>query len=297
MNGTKWYKLNKSNESLQVFLEERFTELEDEISKKISSAIVNIGELIFSAGLAFALEKDMDPLQFIWNKFSILQSQSFCFIREAISCTSIFVLTIGICHLLIWGIRKIQNSIIDNKATPKDAYRLQKYFYMQVLNDIVTGISLEKKACELAASTKKNKTEFQDLEDTKKGIKTFQNMESIQESETPVQDSDLYIIYLMESVFYFNEATHNITKNNIFEIYNPGRENYTEFLKVINPDNICNIIEICISTLDRIKAALEAKGQNSQMAQDAKELFSAYKDSIEKQILETTKNEKQDYTL
>ena len=33
------------------------------------------------------------------------------------------------------------------------------------------------------------------------------------------------------------------------------------------------------------------------MAQDAKELFSAYKDSIEKQILETTKNEKQDYTL
>ena len=122
-------------------------------------------------------------------------------------------------------------------------------------------------------------------------------MESIQESETPVQDSDLYIIYLMESVFYFNEATHNITKNNIFEIYNPGRENYTEFLKVINPDNICNIIEICISTLDRIKAALETKGQNSQMAQDAKELFSAYKDSIEKQILETTKNEKQDYTL
>ena len=97
-----------------------------------------------------------------------------------------------------------------------------------MLNDIVTGISLEKKACELAASMKKNKTEFQNLEDTKKGIKTFQNMESIQESETPVQDSDLYIIYLMESVFYFNEATHNITKNNIFEIYNPGRENYTE---------------------------------------------------------------------
>lgn len=57
MNGTKWYKLNKSNESLQVFLEERFADLEANISSKISSGIESVGEIVFSAGLSFTLEK------------------------------------------------------------------------------------------------------------------------------------------------------------------------------------------------------------------------------------------------
>lgn len=56
MNGTKWYKLNKSNEPLEIFLEEQFSKLQESVGDKIFSGVINIGEIIFSAGLTFYLE-------------------------------------------------------------------------------------------------------------------------------------------------------------------------------------------------------------------------------------------------
>ena len=258
MNGTKWYKLSKSNESLQVFLEERFTELEDNVGDKISTAIVNLGQIIFSAGITFGLEKKVDPLKNVWDRIPFFSKESFSFIRTVFSCTFIFILMIVVCRLIIFGGSKIRESIFDNKATPKDSYRFQKYFYKQVLNDIVTGISLEKKAYELSESMHTDKITNQDL--------------------------SLYTIYLLESAFYFKEAVNNMAKYNMFEIYNPKRENYTEFLKSINAENICTIFQICISTLDRIIEALKENGQSIQMADDAKGEFIKIKNSINKQM-------------
>lgn len=258
MNGTKWYKLNKSNESLQVFLEERFADLEANISSKISSVIESVGEIVFSAGLSFTLEKKTDPLNFIWNKFTLFQEESLSFLRMSLSCAIIFLLSMAFCHLLVLGVDKIKKYITDDKETPQDAYRLEEYFYKQVLNDIVTGISLEKKACELSQNM---------------NVKT-----------TLKQDSDLHIIYLIESVFYFNEAIYNINEHNIFEINNPARENYTDFLKSINSDVICNIFQICIETLERIIVELQIEEKNYQMAEDAKKIFLEYVNSIRKQV-------------
>ena len=55
MNGTKWYKLNKSNEPLVVFLDEKFRALELTVYSKIKSGIISVGEIVFGAELAFAL--------------------------------------------------------------------------------------------------------------------------------------------------------------------------------------------------------------------------------------------------
>jgi len=257
MNGTKWYKLNKSNESLQVFFEEYFEKLETTISDKISAAIKSFGELIFSAVLAFFLEISFDPLNSIWNKISFLQGEKYISLKVIISCGSVFIIILMSCRLLVWLGAKIKAFFSDNKATPGDAYRLEKYFYKQILNEIVTGISLEKKACELE-----------------------KNMES---SETLEQDKALYKIYLIEAVFYFNETTYNISKHNIIEINNEEREQYTEFLNSMNPVIIYSIFEMCVSTLERIICGLEKYGQSSQGAENAKKMFEQYMTAIKKQ--------------
>lgn len=43
----------------------------------------------------------------------------------------------------------------DNKKSSVDRYKLMTYFYKQILNDIITGISLEKKANELINSNER----------------------------------------------------------------------------------------------------------------------------------------------
>ena len=115
----------------------------------------------------------------------------------------------------------------------------------------------------------------------KKACELSQNMNV---KTTLKQDSDLHIIYLIESVFYFNEAIYNINEHNIFEINNPARENYTDFLKSINSDVICNIFQICIETLERIIVELQIEEKNYQMAEDAKKIFLEYVNSIRKQV-------------
>lgn len=260
MNGTKWYKLNKSNEPLEVFLEERFAELESTMSSKISSGIVNIGEIVFSVGLTFLLEIKVDPFEKIWGIFPFFKGNTPSFITTSVSCIIIFLLSIAISHLVILCIKRIKAFFSDNKSTPSDAYKLEEYFYKKVLNDIVTGISLEKKSSELLQNIKKGK------------------------SETKEQDTNLYLIYLMESTFYFNQAISHITERNIVEINNPNRTEYTDFLKSVNPNILCDIFTICISTLKRIIPALEQHGQSVENASDACKTFQDYIEDIKKQI-------------
>ena len=258
MNGTKWYKLNKSNEPLEVFLEERFAELESTMSSKISSGIVNIGEIIFSVGLTFLLEIKVDPFEKIWNYFPCFKDNTPLFITTSLSCIIIFLVSIAISHLVVFFVKQIKSFFNDNKSRPSDAYKLEQYFYKKVLNDIVTGISLEKKSFEL--------------------------VQNISKSETKEQDTNLFLIYLMESTFYFNEAIRHITEKDIIEMNNPSRTEYTNFLQSVNPCVLCNIFQICISTLDRIISALDQHGQSVENANDARKTFRDYIESIENQM-------------
>lgn len=258
MNGTKWYKLNKSNEPLEIFLEERFAELESTMSNKISSEIVNIGEIIFSVALTFLLEIKADPFEGLWSSLPFFKGNIPSFISTSLSCIFIFLLLIAIGHLVVFIAKIIKSFFCDNKSTPSDVYKLEEYFYKKVLNDIVTGISLEKKSFELH--------------------------QNVNESITPDQDTNLHLIYLMESTFYFNEAISHITQRHIIEISNPDRIEYTNFLDSVNPNILCNIFEICISTLDRIISELEQYGQSIENAEDAKKTFDDYIKSIQIQM-------------
>lgn len=208
MRGTKWYKLNKSNESLQIFLNESFSKLEVTVGDKIADGVTRVGEVIFSAGIAFAIEQKYDPLDNVWKCFPFFHDEKLGYIRLTISSTVIFLAVMLISNMLIWALKKAKRTFRDNKATPKDAHALEQYFYKQVLNDIITGISLEKKADGLM-----------------KGHKF---------SATKVQDSSLYLIYMVESVFYFGEALKCIDELELFEIDNIRRKPYTDFLNSIN---------------------------------------------------------------
>ena len=192
MKGTKWYKLNKSNETLQIFLNENFAKLESTVGDKISESVTRVGEIIFSASIAFAIEQKYDPLDDMWKHLTFLLDEKFGYIRLMISITVIFLAVMLVSHVLIWALKRAKRIFRDNKATPKDAQILEQYFYKQVLNDIITGISLEKKADGLM-----------------KGHKF---------SATKVQDSSLYLIYMVESVFYFGEAIRCIDELKLFEI-------------------------------------------------------------------------------
>ena len=132
------------------------------------------------------------------------------------------------------------------------------------MNDIITGVSLEKKSCELLAE--------------------------IDSSASPVQDKNLSSIYLVEAVFYFHEATRSIAERHVFEVPNKKRKEYTEYLKAINSGVVCNIFLSCENTLERIIGTLEADvGQtgNEQTVISAKKafnLFVDYRSGIHKQL-------------
>ena len=258
MRGTKWYKLNKSNESLQIFLNESFSKLEVTVGDKIADGVTRVGEVIFSAGIAFAIEQKYDPLDNVWKYLPFFLDEKLGYIRLTISSTVIFLAVMLISHMLSWALKKAKRTFRDNKATPKDAHALEQYFYKQVLNDIITGISLEKKADGLM-----------------KGHKF---------STTKVQDSSLYLIYMVESVFYFGEAVKCIDELELFEIDNIRRKPYTDFLNSIDADSVCDIFQACIDTLDRIIGSFRINGKNTKEAQNAKKMFNTYKTFIKKQL-------------
>ena len=259
MNGTKWYKLNKSNEPLVVFLDEKFRALELTVYSKIKSGIISVGEIVFGAELAFALSGKIDPLAFVWKHIPILVQDQFLYLRVILSNTTIFLGTIALCQLMVWFICKVKNIFFsDNKGTPANAYKLKQLFYKLVLNDIVTGISLEKIAGELVKE---------------RGLNSI-----------GVQDKNLYIIYLEESVFYFHEALNTILDNKIIEINNTTREQYTEFLQMMDASVVKSIFEMCVSTLDRIIAGLRNNGLSITDAKDAQNKYTEYIGYIDDQL-------------
>lgn len=269
MNGTRWYKLNKSNEQLEVFLEEHFSKLQETLSDKLFAGVISIGEIIFSAGLTFYLEQtSSSPPQILISYlpeelveklevFFLNNANLISFVSTTASCVITFIITIGIAKGIVFFLRKF-GLCLFNKEDAKKAYNKERYFYKKVMNDIVTGISLEKKAFEL-----------------------YRNIEN---SETQQQDFDLYIIYLMESVFYFNEAIVNMDSNDFVQINDCKNIEYTLFLRSINPSVLCNTFQACVSALGRIASNLEKQGQDTDSAINAQGIYQMYIEEIKKQM-------------
>lgn len=267
MNGTKWYKLNKSNEPLEIFLEEHFSKLQESVGDKIFSGVINVGEIIFSAGLTFYLELvEASPQQIVksflpteWiaklETFPLYNAELCSFISITISCVISFIFALGIAKGIVFLSKLV---FLRRRKTPMEAYKKEEYFYKKIMNDIITGISLEKKAFELNSGIDKSVTQQQDL--------------------------DLYIIYLMESVFYFHEAIVNIENKDFVQINNPEEMDYTFFLYSITPDIVCNTFQACVSTLDRIVHGLEKRGRDTTSALDAKKTYEMYIKAIKKQL-------------
>lgn len=224
MNGTKWYKLNKSNEPLEIAIEEQFSRLEEYIDKRSSSTITEVGGTIFSSILAVLVEKAMISYDFSSGVFSFLGTVN-PVAKTIIIYIAVFITASCICRALSTIAKKITKAQ-DNKKHPEQIENLKKYFYKKVLNDIVTGISLEKKASELQ---KVNAS----------GV--------IQD-----QDKALISIYLTEAVYYFNQAIRGITDFQLVEYPNKKRKNYALYLKDIGADTLERIFKLCTESLGRI---------------------------------------------
>lgn len=265
MNGTKWYKLNKSNEPILITLREELQDLENAISSDLSSALITVAEIVFSGLLTYFIGEKIDLLSFYWQYVGIIPNNSQVLWGTVLFCCIAFLGTIGICKLLTFGLSKIKNTFKDKKKTLLGIYQLERYFYQKVLNDIITGVSLEKKSCELLAQ--------------------------MDNSLSPVQDKNLSSIYLVEAVFYFHEALRSIDEKHLFEVSNNEREEYTNYLKAINSGVICNIFLSSEETLSRIIATLETDdGETGNertviSAKKAFNLFLSYRKQIHKQLV------------
>jgi len=255
MTGTKWYKLNKSNELLQITLHEELHDLEATLSDELTSALTTIAEIVFSGLLTYFIDEKVDLLSFLWPYLSIIPNQSAVLWGTIILCSSVFLGSLAICKLVMYAFKKIKDTFKDAKKTQTGIYQLERYFYQKVLNDIITGISLEKKSYELNAETDK--------------------------SVSPVQDQNLASIYLIESVFYFHEALTTIAEKHIFETANKKRTEYTDFLETVNPFMVCDVFFKCEQTLTRIKDILEkTDSKTTEKAKAAYEGFRSYRCGI-----------------
>lgn len=207
-----WDKPNKSNEPILIAIQEKLCDLGEMTSCDSSSVLITVVEIIFSGSLTYFVDNDIGLSSFL-------------------PCGIVFLGIIAVCKLLGLIIKGIKTIFTDRKKSLVGIFQLERFFYKKVLNDIITGISLEKKSCELQAE-----------------IKT---------SSSPTQDENLSFIYLVESVFYFHEALRSIADKNLFEVSNRRRKTYTYFLKEINPTMICDIFLACEETLLRIVEAVE----------------------------------------
>lgn len=271
MNGTKFYKLNKSNEQLLMFLQEEFDLIEENMLSRTTAELVSIAEIVFSAILTFFLEKDIKPFESLWTKIGVFQNnaQTNDMLKIVFSCAIIFCASILIIEITTRVVRFLLVSLHDNKSTGKDIYTLERIFYLKVLNEITTGLSLEKKSYELASAVAYN------------------------ESETPIQDNNLSMLYLNESLYYFHEALHTIAESHMFEPGNPEREEYSNLLKELNPCLVCEVFDICISTLQRAKDRLQDKNDGAVQADHAIDLFEQYKRNVKEQISFIQQKEKE----
>lgn len=259
MNGTKWYKLNKSNEPILVTLHEELLNLESTISGDLSSALITVAEIVFSGLLTYFIEKKVDLLSPIWPYLGVVPNGTLTILGTVLSCSIVFLGTIGACKLAVFIVKRIKKNCRDEKKTLLGIYQLERYFYQKVLNEIITGVSLEKKSFEL--------------------------LSEIESSSSPVQDKNLSSIYLVEAVFYFYEALGSIKEKHLFEVSNKNRQEYTDFLNAIDPHVMCEILLMCEETLTRIVTTLEAdNNQNTKRAKDAYNLFLSYRREIHKQM-------------
>ncbi len=236
MNNLKWYKLNKSNESMIAFLEDKFTELEEIITNKTGDFLWRFSGALISAIVSFYVGQVMTSLNSENNKFDL------CFAcKIVLSCIAIFAITFTMVQVLKKIIIKI-TALKNNKKNTKDIYDLEKVFYQKVFNDMLTAFSLEKKAKQIIS-------EIENIDDA-------------------TQEKKMIKMYILEAVFYFNDAIYSIEKNKMFEIYNCERYEYTEFLKHIDVDNISYILNSSIESLNRMKTMLKMMLKNDENIDD-----------------------------
>lgn len=126
MNGTKWYKLNKSNEPIVVTLHEELRALESAVSSDLSSALTTVAEIVFSGLLTYFIGKEEALRLFYWQYIGVEPSKSQILWGTVSLCSIVFLGTIGICKLLTFIVGKVKTTFKDEKKNLVDIYELEQ---------------------------------------------------------------------------------------------------------------------------------------------------------------------------
>lgn len=152
-----------------------------------------------------------------------------------------FFIGIIVIRFFLWLWHNLKKCVEDNKKDFEKIDELKEYFYKIVLNNIDMGLSLMKKYEEESGDAKKN--------------------------------------YAYEAFFYFELAKKMLSEKNIIEVSNTKRDNYTTFLKELNPYFLCQIFEVSIKSLEIIHE-FSIENKDDYLKPNVEELINLYKKYI-----------------
>lgn len=219
------FKQKKDIENSAFPIEMIVRDIRDDNKATLSRVFWELGAIIFSGfGTTLLLQEDYLPK--LTKTFLPNNTPSwFVYIVELVIAVLLFAL-FSICLCLV--IRKIY-SANDNKGTNEKRRNLAEYFHKIILNNIITGVSFEKRAW-------KKRRQYEDAPD---------------DSESKEYYWREIRLYICEAIYYLKVANDQIKDNQIFEAGN--RDEYKSFIKKIGKGTLRTVLAIYMQTYDNLK--------------------------------------------
>lgn len=248
------FKQKKDFESSAFPIEIMIREIRDYYKNTLLKIVWQFLGIVFSGiGTSLIAQNGLLSL-FVVNCLNI-EKDSMSFYVTEILCAFVFFIVIV---MIIWGIIFLCFSGKDNKNSDKDRADLAEYFHKIILNNIITGVSFEKKAWKTRERYKSKEISTDD-ENLKKSIEEAQGYY--------LRDIKLYIC---ESIYYFKVANEQMNKSFIFE--SGKREKYQEFIKKVGFGTLRSVYELYDKSYKNLDELNKWAGTTDQNKNDMTEI-------------------------
>ena len=151
------------------------------------------------------------------------------------------------CTAILWLCIYLRSKDSDEKRYDRDRKELAEYFHKVILNNILTGISFVKKACNKKKEYDNKDNLIKELDKTQKDWKTMENVYK-ESQKYYIQEIRLYI---SEALFYFKIANKQFENKKIFEI--GMRREFVEFIDIVGVSTFKNLFDMYIQSYDNLK--------------------------------------------
>lgn len=235
------YKLRKIFETVIYPVEDEIRGIREENEKSWKKVVGQVGSVVFSGiGTTIAFQENFLPT--IIKKF-FHTSETCLFFLQFFIAIAVFV---G-CTAILWLCIYLRSKDSDEKRYDRDRKELAEYFHKVILNNILTGISFVKKACNKKKEYDNKDNLIKELDKTQKDWKTMENVYK-ESQKYYIQEIRLYI---SEALFYFKIANKQFENKKIFEI--GMRREFVEFIDIVGVSTFKNLFDMYIQSYDNLK--------------------------------------------